>query len=436
MANIAYYQNGAPYSANGEPVIVITGGPTPPTGTVPASPPPNGGLYVTMLPPNVAPIYLKDRMKVEYVPGKNRQFTPYNQITQLQKIFDQQISAARTRIPEPFSQIVDQANASLQGVINTQTGNDAQVAGAEKELKDAVKGLQDANNEVQNSDNNVAQKHDAAEKALNEVKPILGLTAVAPEDYDTFLTQVLQPVTRTYWEELSVKPRVEEFNAKQRLLAALDNMALVIQDTKSKASTLTERVKQVIAEREKAEEESKVKDAIKFTADFYKELTGKLGEQSAQVAQELAEVAKGKQIRSVDDAMKAFDKYKDVLNKKYSVQDREAIANALKSINRDEVAKSFAKFSKAFGYTGKVVDAYDIFMVELPKAVKDDNWRPFFVKVESIFAGSVATAITAFAYSIILGTPIGILGFALIIALVSAFVDEKLMEKINKLVGI
>ncbi len=134
--------------------------------------------------------------------------------------------------------------------------------------------------------------------------------------------------------------------------------------------------------------------------------------------------------------MKSFDKYKDVLNKKFSVEDRVAISKALESVNRDNVARNLAKFSKAFGHTGKIINGYEVFVVELPKAIKSNDWRPFFVKVESIFAGMVATAITAYAFSIILGTPIGILGFALIMTLVSSFIDEKAMENFNKIIDV
>ncbi|HFV5267974.1 TPA: colicin-like pore-forming protein [Escherichia coli] len=34
------------------------------------------------------------------------------------------------------------------------------------------------------------------------------------------------------------------------------------------------------------------------------------------------------------------------------------------------------------------------------------------------------------------GTPVGILGFAIIMAAVSAFVNDKFIEQVNKLIGI
>ncbi len=189
------------------------------------------------------------------------------------------------------------------------------------------------------------------------------------------------------------------------------------------------------AEARKKEEEA-MKDAIKTTADFYKELTEKFGEQSAKVAKELADAAKGKTLKNTQEALKAFEKYKDVLNKKFSVADREVVAKALESVRREHIAQNLAKFSKAFNYTGKAIDAYDVFVVELPKAIRTQNFRPLFVKVETLGAGMAATALTAFAFSVMLGTPLGLFGFAIIMTVVSVLIDEKLMEKVNKAVGI
>ncbi|MBL5902679.1 hypothetical protein JBO47_04785 [Serratia fonticola] len=188
-------------------------------------------------------------------------------------------------------------------------------------------------------------------------------------------------------------------------------------------------------EAETKAEEDRVKDALKTTANFYKEVTEKFGEQSAKIAKELADAAKVKKLRNADEALKAFEKYKDVLNKKFSVKDREAVAKALESVNRDQLARNLAKFSKAFYLTAKGLDGYDL-LIEFKKGYNTDNWRPFFLKVETIEVGIAASILTAFAYSIILGTPIGILGYAIIMTLVGVFVDDKFVSKINNALNI
>ncbi|HDL7749426.1 TPA: hypothetical protein PXP51_001773 [Yersinia enterocolitica] len=177
------------------------------------------------------------------------------------------------------------------------------------------------------------------------------------------------------------------------------------------------------------EEIDAVKDAVKFTADFYKELTSKYGDNASKIAQEQADTAKGKQIRNVDEALKAFDQYKNVLNKKFSAKDREAIAKALESIDRGLMAKNLAKFSKALGVTSKVIDGIDI-VVEFKKAVRTDIWRPFFVKLETLAAGTGASWLVAFA--VLTTTPLGIVGFGFLIAIVGYLINDELIEKINK----
>ncbi|ECX6751347.1 hypothetical protein ATZ89_21035 [Salmonella enterica subsp. enterica serovar Heidelberg] len=56
--------------------------------------------------------------------------------------------------------------------------------------------------------------------------------------------------------------------------------------------------------------------------------------------------------------------------------------------------------------------------------------------VQSLAAGRAASAVTAWAFSVMLGTPVGILGFAIIMAAVSALVNDKFIEQVNKLIGI
>jgi len=99
------------------------------------------------------------------------------------------------------------------------------------------------------------------------------------------------------------------------------------------------------------------------------------------------------------------------------------------------MASQLSKMSKAFGYYGKATDAYGVFQ-EVKKSFETDNWRPALVKIEALTDGRVATAVTAFAFSAMFGLPLGIIGFALIMALVGLLVNEKLMEKINGRLGI
>lgn len=185
----------------------------------------------------------------------------------------------------------------------------------------------------------------------------------------------------------------------------------------------------------KKNELDQVKDAVKFTADFYKEVFKVYGEKAEKLAKLLADQAKGKKIRNVEDALKSYEKYKANINKKINAKDREAIAKVLEHMDVGQAAKNIAKFSKGLGYTSKAIDFAD-WITELYKAIETDNWRPFFVKTESIIAGTAATALAGLAFSAILGGPVGVLGYGLIIAGVGALINDDIVENANRFFGI
>ncbi|MBV4455148.1 MULTISPECIES: colicin-like pore-forming protein [Pseudomonas] len=181
---------------------------------------------------------------------------------------------------------------------------------------------------------------------------------------------------------------------------------------------------------EKAKEEEEIKGAIKFTADFYKEIGERYGAQMSALATDLAETAKGKTLRNAEEALKAFDQYRDHLDKKFSAADRAAIVNALDSLDRAELAKNLNIFAKGFGYTGKAFDAYDL-VEEVKKSYASGDWNNTVLKVETLFAGSAATGLIAFAFGVTVSTPVGIVAFALIMALVSAYIDDAHVKQFN-----
>lgn len=189
------------------------------------------------------------------------------------------------------------------------------------------------------------------------------------------------------------------------------------------------------AQQNKAEDQvraylNEINDAVRFTADFFKEATAKYGENSAAIARELADSAKGKKIRNVTEALQAYERYGSAIHRKFSVQDREAIARALESVNRDLVAKNLAKFTKAFGAVGYTIDAAAL-AVELAKGIRTGDFRSFYVKAETIGASLAASALVAFTFAVLTATPLGILAYGLLLAITSTLINDALIQKIN-----
>lgn len=175
---------------------------------------------------------------------------------------------------------------------------------------------------------------------------------------------------------------------------------------------------------------NEINDAVRFTNDFFKDVTVKYGENSAAIARELADSAKGKKIRNVTEALQAYERYGLAIHRKFSVQDREAIARALESVNRDLVAKNLAKFSKAFGAVGFTIDAVGLGL-ELAKGIRTGDYKSFFVKAETLGASLAATGLVAFTFAVLTATPLGILGYGLLLALTSMLINDALIQKIN-----
>lgn len=188
-------------------------------------------------------------------------------------------------------------------------------------------------------------------------------------------------------------------------------------------------------DKQKKEAAAEIKDAIKFATDFNKNVLKAFGARAEQLAQEMANQAKGKNIRNAREALKAYEKHQANINKKINARDRAAIARALESVNVKELGQNMKRFGKAFGYAGNLVDVADM-TAALVSATKTNNWRPFFVKAETLGAGIAATAVTGFAFSALLGGPVGILGYRLIMAVTGALINDNLVEKANSIIGI
>ena len=99
------------------------------------------------------------------------------------------------------------------------------------------------------------------------------------------------------------------------------------------------------------------------------------------MAQELADKSKGKKISNVNEALAAFEKYKDVLNKKFSKADRDAIFNALESVKYEDWAKHLDQFAKYLKITGHVSFGYDV-VSDILKIKDTGDWKPLFLTLE------------------------------------------------------
>ncbi|UDQ81187.1 colicin-like pore-forming protein [Erwinia rhapontici] len=397
------------------PHIIITGG----AEQLPKNPPIGGGIY------RAEPAFPRESyagwggVQVAYVPG---QFVSYNSVTALGKETDGNIATARKNRSVDPAISINSANDSINA--SSAVSSDPRIVTSVLEVKKALEEFNQAESQRVAAEKKLGTISKATAISIKKGIKECGLTKVHPNDYDAVL-RMLQRVTNKAWERDVTGPIIKEINAKQRLLSQI-NKSNAAQETLNVKSGELRKVTV------KATEDNDVKEAIKVSSEFLKEVTGKYGENASKISQELEDAAKGKKLKNATEALEAWNKHQGDIDKKYSKADRAAVTKALESVSYSDVAKQMNKFSKVFGFIGNVNDATDL-LLELNKSNKTGDWKPFFVKAETIVASRVAGVMVAFAFGLVAATPIGLIGFAVIMGVTSALIDEELINKFNSM---
>ena len=236
------------------------------------------------------------------------------------------------------------------------------------------------------------------------------------------------------WRDVQKKLQ-RQLEAKQAEYSAVENeLKNAVSFRDGKAAEVKE-AEQKLKEAQDALEKSQIKDAVDTMVGFYQYITEQYGEKYAKIAQDLAEKSKGKKIQGVDEALAAFEKYKNVLDKKFSKVDRDAIFNALESVNYDELSKNLTKISKSLKITSRVSFLYDVGS-DFKNAIETGNWRPLFVTLEKSAVDVGVAKIVALMFSFIVGVPLGFWGIAIITGIVSSYIGDDELNKLNELLGI
>lgn len=236
------------------------------------------------------------------------------------------------------------------------------------------------------------------------------------------------------WRDVQKKLQ-RQLEAKQAEYSAVENeLKNAVSFRDGKAAEVKE-AEQKLKEAQDALEKSQIKDAVDTMVGFYQYITEQYGEKYAKIAQDLAEKSKGKKIQGVDEALAAFEKYKNVLDKKFSKVDRDAIFNALESVNYDELSKNLTKISKSLKITSRVSFLYDVGS-DFKNAIETGNWRPLFVTLEKSVVDVGVAKIVALMFSFIVGVPLGFWGIAIVTGIVSSYIGDDELSKLNELLGI
>ncbi|HGU9749894.1 TPA: colicin-like pore-forming protein [Escherichia coli] len=181
--------------------------------------------------------------------------------------------------------------------------------------------------------------------------------------------------------------------------------------------------------------------AAELISDMGNKIGDYLGESYKSLAREIADDIKnfqGKTIRSYDDAMESLNKILSNPSFKVNRADHDALVNAWRSRDAQDIANKLGNISKAF----KAADV--IMKIEKVKeksieGYETGNWGPLMLEVESWVLSGMAASVAMTLLSAIIGsftlpalalTAINIAGI-MGISYLASYIDASVAEKIN-----
>lgn len=187
--------------------------------------------------------------------------------------------------------------------------------------------------------------------------------------------------------------------------------------------------------------ESQAQDIVRDVADFRSDLgvvfnvlnqmSDRFGQKLEEESKRLAQLAYGKQLRSVDEAIAAFGPYQAAIISKYGNAELQSIANAIESMDKAQMAVQLKAWGRYFGYAGDALDAYAV-TTGIVKGLRTNDWSDAISAMESFVGGKIVGLAVAVAFSSLAVSGVGIVGYALLYGLAAAtFNTDTLNEMQN-----
>lgn len=476
--NIAYYKNGNPYTADGQIIIMITRGPVGDgnglgnsnvdgssggktgggTGgsKLDLSYATYRGVITQMLKQIEQTNALLKTKNDDFIASYNRERAKNNEMALQYKNIVQIKHIDPAKGAHEHNMLMQQQEAqrvALRGAILK----------TEREAEAAKKAKEEAERKVKEAKRLLKLEEEKRDKWLASLSPEVRVVAVATRSLELAKSELAKvdadiqskraDVTRSSAEVKEAQTKADSkprgFSGWRNLQNKLDerlqtkkNEYAVYEKALNTATTNRIDKAKKVTETEKSLKKAEVdlanaqiKKATDATVTFYESVTAKYGKKYSLLAQDLANKSKGKKISNINEALAAFEKYRNVLDKKFSKADRDAISKALEAIKYDEWAKHLDQFSKYLKLTGYISLSYDV-VSDFITACKTNNWRPLFLTLEKTAADIGIGIVVAFAFSMIAGTALSILGIAIITGILCSLIDKNDLQKLNEALGI
>lgn len=167
-----------------------------------------------------------------------------------------------------------------------------------------------------------------------------------------------------------------------------------------------------------------------------------LGDKYKVLSREIADNIKnfqGKTIRSYDEAMASVNKLMANPDLKINAADRDAIVNAWKAFDAEDMGNKFAALGKTFKAADYVMKANNVREKSI-EGYQTGNWGPLMLEIESWVLSGIASAVALSFFSVAVGslfitagvsvTAVGLMGI-IFAGFIGALIDDDFVDKFN-----
>lgn len=182
-------------------------------------------------------------------------------------------------------------------------------------------------------------------------------------------------------------------------------------------------------------------EASGVIADAGEKISNHAGRQYKSYADAIANNIRnfqGRNIRSYNDAIASFNKVMSNPSMKVKQGDKQALINAMKNVNAQDMANRLGQFSKFFKVTD-IVMKIDKIREKATEGYNTGNWGPLVYEVEAMVLSGVASAVAmAMVTGVlsllglsVLATSALAISASVLIAYGASYIDAGLVEKFN-----
>ncbi|MBI0552594.1 colicin-like pore-forming protein [Pectobacterium parmentieri] len=434
MTQPSYYKDGVPFDSTGQVIITITGGPTGSYLNPSSNPNASRPVYVNW--PGINVPHGGGGI-VNYNP-RNLPFSGLYSLREGQKKINQFLEQARNAYPKNVEQVKEEANTLLKNLRESGLIGNSEINLAANSLQESVDSLQVNIELTKSGELLVNSKTNETEKTFidfmnnNKLSNFIG----KPDDMIDLAIATTGQWFHRLWDRTVPPTFVEEIKEKNNLVTYLDRVKIVNDDVLDKKEKLNNIKNSFEVENEVLTKTSEL------IVGMGQEVGSHLGDKYKAIADEIAGDIRnfqGKKIRIFDDAMKSLDKITSNPEMKINKSDRDALINAWKHVDAQDMANKLGNLGKAFKVADVVIKIGKVREKSI-EGYETGNWSPLMLEVESWVLSGVASGVAlgilayvAPAIAMTVGLPVSAIMIAGIIGigLVASFIDDKFADKLN-----